>query len=254
VQYGPVETWPTSVEALVAEQLRLGRTTPRLWAPGAEPRVAGCFVCFPRGKSGGGSPGDRGWAAAAASGDAAVVTGAAGASYAPGLLALREGLLLETAVRGLPAQPEVVLADATGRDHPRHAGLALHLGAVLGLPTVGVTHRPLAATGEWPADEPAARTPLVLDGEVVGFWVRTRAGTRPLAVHAAWRTAPEIAVEVVLACTGETRTPEPLRAARTLARTARASEGRGTAERSSSTGRASVPRGSEKEERDGAGS
>jgi endonuclease V-like protein UPF0215 family len=45
-----------------------------------------------------------------------------------------------------------------------------------------------------------------------------------LAVHAAWRTSPEVAVEVALAATVEARTPEPLRQARRLARTDRASE------------------------------
>jgi len=53
------------------------------------------------------------------------------------MLALREGLLLEQAMRALPIAPEVLVVNATGRDHPRRAGLALHLGAVLGLPTVG---------------------------------------------------------------------------------------------------------------------
>jgi len=53
------------------------------------------------------------------------------------MLALREGLLLEQAMGALPIAPEVLVVNATGRDHPRRAGLALHLGAVLGLPTVG---------------------------------------------------------------------------------------------------------------------
>ena len=50
-------------------------------------------------------------------------------------------------MRALPVAPEVLLVNATGRDHPRRAGLAFHLGAVLGLPTVGVTTRPLVAQG-----------------------------------------------------------------------------------------------------------
>jgi deoxyribonuclease V len=152
----------------------------------------------------------------------AVATGKAGAPYAAGLLALREGSLLEAAVRTLEQLPEVLLVDATGRDHPRRAGLALHLGAVLGVPTVGVTHRPLVAEGDWPADERGALTSLRLEDELVGYWVRARPGTRPLACHAAWRTDPETAAEVVLALTGQRRTPEPLRRARTAARTARA--------------------------------
>ena len=143
----------------------------------------------------------------------AVVRGRAGAPYEPGLLALREGPLLEAAVRALPERPDVVLVDATGRDHPRRAGLALHLGAVLDLPTVGVTHRPLRAGGAWPIARAGARSALILDHEEVGAWLRVRTTARPLAVHAAWRTDPDTAAAVVLASTagGRVRTPRPLR-------------------------------------------
>jgi deoxyribonuclease V len=122
----------------------------------------------------------------------------------------------------LERAPDVLLVDATGRDHPRRAGLALHLGSVLDLPTVGVTHRPLVAEGSWPRNELGARAPLVLAGSVVGYWLCTRPGTRPLAVHAAWRTDPEVAVEIVLAALAGRRAPEPLRRARRAAREARA--------------------------------
>jgi deoxyribonuclease V len=231
VQYAAVASWPVSADELVAAQLALAAAAPSPWTPRGDPLAAGCFVCSSRHKSGVGVRGDPAWAGAALvrAGRAAatvVVEGEAGAPYEPGLLALREGPLLERAVRALPERPDVVLADATGRDHPRRAGLALHLGAVLEVPTVGVTHRPLLATGDWPPDEQGARSPLLFEGELVGYWLRTRAGTRPLAVHAAFRTTPETAVAVVLGCTGGTRTPDPLRAARTLARTARARNSR----------------------------
>jgi deoxyribonuclease V len=150
---------------------------------------------------------------------------AAGAPYEAGLLALREGPALEAAVRALGRPPDLLLVDATGRDHPRRAGMALHLGAVLELPTVGVTHRPLLASGEWPADTRGATAPLELDGERVGAWLRTRAGTRPLAIHCGWRTTVEQSVEVVLAATAGWRTPAPFRVARRLARVARAEAG-----------------------------
>jgi hypothetical protein len=71
-----------------------------------------------------------------------VVPGYAGAPYEPGLLALREGAILEAAVRTLRELPDALLVDATGGDHPRRAGLALQLGAALELPTVG--HAPPA--------------------------------------------------------------------------------------------------------------
>jgi deoxyribonuclease V len=217
-----VEAWPATAEELIERQLELAAAEPPPWRPRARMSVAGCFVCFPRGPTGPGAAGDRAWAAAWCEGEGAVVDGEAGASYEAGLLALREGPLLEAAVRALAAGPDVLLVDATGRDHPRRAGLALHLGAVLDVPTVGVTHRPLVAAGEWPEDERGARRPLVLGGELVGFWLRTRTGRRPLAVHAAWRTDAETAVEVALRSVRRARTPEPLREARRIARQARA--------------------------------
>jgi deoxyribonuclease V len=120
----------------------------------------------------------------------------------------------------------VLLVDASGRDHPRRAGLATSLGAVLDLPTVGVTHRPLLAAGDWPADRRGAVAPLRIGEETVGCWLRVRRGVRPVAVHPAWRTDLDAAIAVVLGSTGCVRTPEPLRVARTAARLARAADAR----------------------------
>jgi deoxyribonuclease V len=113
-------------------------------------------------------------------------SGPAGGPYRPTLLALREGLLLEQAVRALPITPRC-----------------------------------------WWSTPPVATIPtaparLLVGGEVVGCWVRTRAGARPVAVHVAWPTDAQAAVQVVLAATRRARTPEPLRRARALARTKRA--------------------------------
>jgi deoxyribonuclease V len=218
--------WPHSDAELVDVQRALAAARPPPWHPPAAPVVGACAVRFPRGQRGRGARGDAAWASAVALRGRevlaeAVVTGEAAAPYAPGLLALREGPLLEAAVRALAVTPDVVLVDATGRDHPRRAGLALHLGAVLELPTAGVTHRPLVACGPPPAGTRGATAPLLLGGEPVAAWVRTRPNARPLAVHPAWRTSVEVAVAVVLATTHGPRTPEPLRRARRLARLAR---------------------------------
>jgi deoxyribonuclease V len=220
-----VRRWPTGPDELMREQEALAGASPPPFRPSETPALAGCFVCFGRGGTGHGHVGDPGWAGAALGRETAVATGAAGAAYEPGLLALREGALLEAAVRALPSGADALLVNATGRDHPRRAGLALHLGAILDLPTAGVTHRPLFAGGDWPPDETGARSLLVLDGELVGYWLRTRAGTRPLAVHAGWRTDPDTAVELVLAGCARRRTPEPIRLARRAARVERAMAG-----------------------------
>lgn len=221
---------PTSAQELIDAQLALAAADPPPpWVVSNRRQLAigACAVLFPRGLAGPGARGDRAWAAAAVLHKRRVVAQAtildqAGAPYIAGLLALREGAALAAALRALTAAPDVVLVDGTGHDHPRRAGMALHLGAVLDLPTVGVTHRPLLAEGAWPDDVRGATSPLRLEGETVGAWLRTRPGTRPLAVHPGWRTDVKTAVEVVLSATFSHRTPEPFRVARRLARSARA--------------------------------
>lgn len=222
--------------ALEQEQYRLASLAPPPWRPGPGPIVAaGVFVAFARGEQGPGQMGDRAFVGTAATCDTTelarvVVEGRAGATYRAGYLAAREGALIEHGLRALLAgdvTPDVLLVDATGRDHPRSAGLALHVGAVLDLPSVGVTHRPLLASGAEPDDVVGATTELRLDGTVVGRWLRVHRGVRPLAVHAAWQTDDRTAIDVVRRVTGAARTPEPLRLARTAARESRAGhEGR----------------------------
>lgn len=225
--------WPDSLEALVALQGALGRLSVEPFSctePGSLV-VGGCYVCFPKGKVGAGRTGEPGHAAAVTEaggtlGEPVLVTGASGAPFVSGALALREGPLLERAVRALPARPDVLLVNATGRDHPRRAGLAVHLGWMLDVPSIGVTQRPLVATGQHPGGDAGATSALLLDGEVVGVWLRTQAGARPLAISAGYRTDVPTATAVVAAAVGSSRTPEPLRRAREAARRARAGQER----------------------------
>jgi deoxyribonuclease V len=164
-----VQAWPRTADELVAAQHAVAVASPPRWHPGdcATPSVAAAWVCFQRGASGVGAPGDPAWAAAVITRgrrvtEHAVLVGSATGAYVPGLLALRIGPLLCEVICRLPGRPDVLLIDATGRDHPRRAGLAVQLGAVLDLPTVGITHRPLLATGAWPDDSVDACAPLLL--------------------------------------------------------------------------------------------
>jgi deoxyribonuclease V len=173
--------WPATADALTELQHALGELIPEHWQPPMTSlRIGACFVCFER-VQGAGAAGDAGFAGAAVTSRRRLLAGVtssgpAGGPYLPTLLALREGLLLEQAVRALPIAPDVLVVNATGRDHPRRGSLALHLGAVLGLPTIGVTTRLLVAEGAWPPDQRGATASLLVGGEVVGCWVRTRAG------------------------------------------------------------------------------
>lgn len=253
-------SWPVDAFELRQLQSRLGAAAATAlaaesWSPSDEGNlVGGCFIATRRRTAGAGRQGDPVWAAAvvwqrpaarvkvarrsdrhlagAAAGGPprraddvlaqAVVTGRAPAPYRPGLLAARDGALLAEALASLDVRPDVVLVDATGLDHPRHAGLAVHLGAATGLPTVGVTRNPLLAAGSLPELRRGACSQLLLDGLPVAYWVCTRDGAQPLVAHAGWRTSPETAVRVVLqASTPAARTPVPLQEARRVAREAR---------------------------------
>src|SRR5439155_10260395 len=155
--------WPSSDDELIAVQRRLAdeadsvvRSAP--WAPSHSSSIGGCFVAFARGEAGPGKPGDRAWAAAVVwrrdessrahhrrtdhhlrgilGGDLprraddvvaqAVAAREVDAAYVPGLLARREGPVLSAAVGALEVSPDVLLVDATGLDHPRRGGLAVH--------------------------------------------------------------------------------------------------------------------------------
>jgi deoxyribonuclease V len=221
--------WPRSDAELVELQIDLAARRPPPWRPPAgRPLTAGCFVCFAPGVRGRGRAGEPAFAAAALMRAnrglvaTVVVIGEAGWPYQPGFLALREGPVLEAAVKALPQRPEVLIVNAGGRDHPRGAGVALHLGAALELPSVGVTDRPLLAEGPPPGAERGTTSPLMLDGSEVARSLRTRAGARPVVVHPGWRTDLDTAVAVTAKATRRARTPEPLRRARAAARAARA--------------------------------
>jgi deoxyribonuclease V len=219
--------WPESPVELSRFQEDLSRHAPPSWEPDWDTCViGGCYVCFNRWGSGKGRKGDPGWAGAALYVEkriigSTVIQGEAEAPYEPGFLALREGSLLERAVRSLPQLPDILLVNATGYDHPRGAGLATHLGYVLDIPSIGVTHRPLIAQGDWPDLAKGSVSPVYIDGNVVGSWVATRKNARPLVVHPGWRTDIAVGQKVVLAATLQHRSPEPLREARRVARTAR---------------------------------
>ncbi|MGA9113817.1 MAG: endonuclease V [Candidatus Dormiibacterota bacterium] len=231
----PWVTWPESAAELEALQQRLAAAAETVspWVPtaGRQPVIGAVFCAHRRGGPGPGVAGEPIWLGAVLTHGRAVVERATlhsvtGAGYTPGLLALRVGPALEAAVRALRLAPDVLLVDATGNDHPRGGGLAIHLGARLGTPTVGVTDRPLIARGPAPGEASGSVAELRLGGAVVGYQLRSAIGARPIAVHAGWRTSPEVALEVTRLALLRHRTPEPLREARRIARALRHEETR----------------------------
>jgi len=222
--------WPGSSRQLEELQrtLALQWHSEPAWHPPPDrpPRVGAAFAASPRGLVGTGAAGDPAWVAAVVCIHgrlvrSSVLSGRFDSPYIPGQLALREGRLLHEAVRALGDTLDVLMVNATGRDHPRGAGLAIHLGAACHLPTIGMTDRPLLASGPEPGIQRGAAAELRLESELVGYRLRTRTGVRAAVVHVGWRVDPDTACKLVLDVTRASRTPEPLRQARRLARACR---------------------------------
>lgn len=133
--------------------------------------------------------------------------------YIPGLLSFRELPVLLEAFRELQTLPEVVLVDGQGIAHPRHCGLATHLGLWLNLPTIGCAKSRLCGEGEDPGRARGSRSVLSYKGQPVGAIVRTRQGVRPMYVSPGHLVSIDRSVEIVLQCGRGYRLPEPTRLA-----------------------------------------
>lgn len=149
--------------------------------------------------------------------------------YIPGLLSFREGGAIFAAVERLECTPDVLVLDGSGRIHFREAGLATHVGVELETPALGVAKNLLCGAPAESLDDPlpeGTRVPIeangdvtAADGTVIGYAFQSRqydSGNRyinPLYVSPGHRVSAETAADIVEACGGEYKLPEPTRLA-----------------------------------------
>ncbi|MWG35247.1 endonuclease V [Halomarina oriensis] len=146
--------------------------------------------------------------------------------YVPGLLSFREGGPILDAFETLDADPDVALFDGSGRIHFRQAGLATHMGLALDVPALGVAKRLLCGTPVADTDRLDAGDSVAIEsddrmdappGTVVGHAVQTRQfdsyRINPVYVSPGHRVSAATARDVVLACRGGYKLPEPTRVA-----------------------------------------
>ncbi|GAA4591291.1 endonuclease V [Planotetraspora phitsanulokensis] len=140
--------------------------------------------------------------------------------YVPGLLAFRELPSVIQALDRLSVTPDLVVCDGYGIAHPRRFGLACHLGALTGLPAIGVAKTAFVGTYDDPAHGRGAWSELRLEGDVVGRVLRTQDGVKPVFVSVGHAVDLDTACHNVLALTPRHRLPETTRAADRLSREA----------------------------------
>ena len=133
--------------------------------------------------------------------------------YIPGYLSFREAPALLNLINKYPDSIDLFLFDGHGIAHPRHLGIAAHIGVLIDKPTIGCAKKRLVGYFDPPGIEKGCMSDLIYNDKVVGRVVRTKQNVKPLFISIGNAVDLEGAVDVVLRCCSKYRLPEPTRLA-----------------------------------------
>lgn len=146
--------------------------------------------------------------------------------YIPGFLSYREKEGYLKTYRKLKNRPDLILFDGQGISHPRGFGLASHLGVLLNKPTIGCAKSRLVGEYAMPNKSRGSFSPLIHNGEIVGYVLRTQNNVAPLFVSPGHKIDFVTAKEIILKAAIKYRLPEPLRIAHILSQSLKRKGGR----------------------------
>jgi deoxyribonuclease V len=129
--------------------------------------------------------------------------------YVPTFLTFREGPLVIKVYEKLRKKPDVLMFNGQGIAHPLRAGLASHVGVLLGKPSVGVAQRRLVGEYKEPNGVNGFER-LIFKGEQVGWVLLSKAKCRPVFVSPGHMVSLRRALGICLCCLGGRKLPEPL--------------------------------------------
>ncbi len=139
--------------------------------------------------------------------------------YVPGFLSFREAPALIAAIEKLKNEPEIFIFDGQGLAHPRHMGLATHMGIVLEKPSVGCAKSRLYGIVEEPPLIKGSYTFIKeKTGELLGVCFRTRKNVKPLYLSIGWGADIPLVLDAVADTLGKYKLPEIMRRADALSK------------------------------------
>ena len=114
-------------------------------------------------------------------------------------------------VRSAGQLSDVLLVDGSGILHPRHAGVATHLGVVAAMPTVGVTKKLLCGQVEIEGMRPEESRPVLYEERPLGTALRPTSGSRrPIFISPGHRVDLPFSERLVRSVLTGHRLPEPI--------------------------------------------
>lgn len=136
--------------------------------------------------------------------------------YVPGYLAFREVPALHKVWEQIPNKPDILVVDGHGIAHPRRMGIASHFGAVANHATIGCAKNLLFGKYTEPGVEKGSVSPIMDKAEQIGWAYRSKAKTNPVYVAPGHLVGMQQSLDIMKACTGKYRIPEPTRLAHEL--------------------------------------
>lgn len=143
--------------------------------------------------------------------------------YMPGFLSFRESPILIKAFEKINNVPDVVIFDGQGIAHPRHLGIASHLGLIIDLPSIGCAKNILVGKYGDVGNESGDYSPIIFKNSIVGVALRTKQNVLPVFVSPGHKIDVPSALAVVMKTCCGYRLPEPVRQAHVLVNKMRAS-------------------------------
>lgn len=128
--------------------------------------------------------------------------------YIPTFLSFREGPAITSAFSKLNDEPDILMVDGCGINHPRGAGLATHMGVVLDLPTIGVAKNILCGEGDEPIKVGDVK-PLMFKAQQVGWLIKSCQRCRPIVVAPGHRVSMNGSLEITQNMLKGHKLPEP---------------------------------------------
>ena len=132
--------------------------------------------------------------------------------YIPTYLNFREGKAIASVFTELKNKPDIIVFDSCGINHPIKAGMATYFGAVMDIPTIGVSKKILCGESETP-DEVGESQKLMFKGEQVGWLLKSNKRSNPIIIAPGHKVSVESSLEIVKHCLKGYKLPEPTRLA-----------------------------------------